>query len=229
VADTDTDEAPAIEGGTVQVTGFLTYAGEGFASVRTELSTGEEPTPPAVSNRAYLRNGLPAIYRDERDGDFGMRYIGALENVLDPIVAIIDGMPAHFDPGLAPLDILDLITAWLGIEYDESLPVKQMRKLVQNAAELGRRRGTRAGLEMALELNFPDLPLRIEDQGSVTWSTDPTAAVEAKPPAFVVYCDQAIPEARQASIARLIEEVKPVHVHYRLRVKAPKKPKPPES
>jgi phage tail-like protein len=225
VADTDTDEAPAVEGGTVHVTGFLTYAGEGFASVRTALSTGEEPTPPAVSNRAYLRNGLPAIYRDERDGDFGMRYIGALENVLDPIVAIIDGMPAHFDPGLAPLDILDLITAWLGIEYDESLPVAQMRKLVQHAAELGRRRGTRLGLEMALELNFPDLPLRIEDQGSVTWSTDPTAAVDAKPPAFVVYCDVAIPEARQASIARLIEEVKPVHVHYRLRVKAPKKPK----
>jgi phage tail-like protein len=226
----DTDEAEAVvEGGTVQVTGFLTYAGEGFASVRTELSTGEEPTPPTVSNRAYLRNGLPAIYRDDRDGDFGMRYVGALENVLDPIVALIDGLPAHFDPSLAPLDVLDLITAWLGIEYDESLPVAEMRKLVQHAAELGRRRGTRSGLEMALSLNFPDLPLRVEDQGGVTWSTDPAATGEAKPPSFVVYCDKAIPEDRQAAVARLIEEVKPVHVHYRLRVKAAKKPNPPES
>jgi phage tail-like protein len=226
----DTDEAEAVvEGGTVQVTGFLTYAGAGFASVRTELSTGDEDTPPTVSNRAYLRNGLPAIYRDERDGDFGMRYIGALENVLDPIVALIDGLPAHFNPGLAPLDVLDLITAWLGIEYDESLPVAQMRKLVQNAAELGRRRGTLAGLEMALSLNFPDLPLRIEDQGGVTWSTDPAAVTDAKPPSFVVYCDKPIAEERQAAVARLIEDVKPVHVHYRLRVKAPKKPKPPES
>jgi phage tail-like protein len=226
VSDTDEREA-VVEGATVQVTGFLTYAGQGFASVRTELSTGEEETPPAVSNRAYLRNGLPAIYRDERDGDFGMRFVGALENVLDPVVALIDGMPAHFDPGLAPLDILDLITAWLGLEYDESLPVLQMRKLVQHAAELGRRRGTRAGLELALSLNFPDLPLRIEDQGAVTWSTDPAAVADPKPPAFVVYCDTPIAEDRQAAIARLIEEVKPVHVHYRLRVKAAKKPKPP--
>jgi phage tail-like protein len=196
MGESEDDDGAPIDGGTVQVTGFLTYAGAGFASVRTELSTGEEETPPVVANRAYLRNGLPAIYRDERDGDFGMRFIGALENVLDPIVAMIDGMPAHFDPALAPLDVLDLITAWLGLEYDESLPVKQMRKLVQNAAELGRRRGTLSGLKMALELNFPDLPLRIEDQGEVTWSTDPSAAVDAKPPAFVVYCDKPIDEGR---------------------------------
>ena len=64
-----------------------------------------------ASTRAYLRNGLPALYQD---GDFGMRFVGALEELLDPIVAILDALPSHFDPNFAPPDILDLLAAWLG-------------------------------------------------------------------------------------------------------------------
>ena len=43
---------------------------------------------------------------------------------------------------------------------------------MRRAAELGRLRGTHAGVELALKLNFPDLPLRIEDGGRVLWSTE---------------------------------------------------------
>jgi hypothetical protein len=34
-----------------------------------------------------------------------------------------------------------------------------------------------------------------------------------------VYCDKPVPEATQAAIARCIDEFKPVHTSYRLRVK----------
>jgi phage tail-like protein len=208
-----------VEGGTVNVTGFLTYSGKGFASVRTAPSKGEQDAPPSASSRALLRTGLPAVYQES---SFGMRFVEALEGVLDPILAVLDGLPAHFDPRLAPVDVLDLITAWLGVDYDESQPTEQLRVLVRNAAELGRRRGTRSGLEMALRLNFPELPLRIDDQGEVTWSTDPAAPAPPRSGSFVVYCDQPVEEARLAAIARLIEQVKPVGVSYRLRVKRPK-------
>ena len=40
----------------------------------------------------------------------------------------------------------------------------------------------------------------------------------------MVYCDTPIPEKTQLAVARVIEQTKPVHVSYRLRVKAPKKP-----
>ena len=40
---------------------------------------------------------------------------------------------------------------------------------------------------------------------------------------FVVYCDKPVEENPQAAIARCIEQYKPVHTTYRLRVKAAKK------
>jgi phage tail-like protein len=198
-----------------------TFSGAGFGTLMLQLSAGTKETPPVASSRAYLRGGLPSVYQE---GDFGMRFIGALETMLDPIVAILDALPAHFDPDHAPHDILDLMAAWLGVDLDESQDLRHQREMVRRSAELGRRRGTVHGLELALELTFPDVPLRVEDQGGVRWTLDADAApADAPPPSFVVYCDKAVAEEVQAGIARCIEHWKPVHTTYRLRVKAPKK------
>jgi phage tail-like protein len=200
---------------------YRTFSGAGFGTLMVQLSAGAKETPPVASSRAYLREGLPAVYQD---GDFGMRFIGALETLLDPIVAVLDGLPAHFDPDHAPRDMLDLMAAWLGVDLDESQEIRYQREMVRRSAELGRRRGTVSGLELALELSFPEVPLRVEDQGGVVWTLDADGKpAEAPPPSFVVYCDKAVPEQTQAAIARCIEHWKPVHTTYRLRVKAPKK------
>jgi phage tail-like protein len=198
---------------------FKTFMGAGFGTMLVQLSAGAKETPTVASSRAYLRSGLPAIYQES---DFGMRFIGALEELLDPIVAVLDALPAHFDPDHAPRDILNLLSAWLGADIDESQDLKYQREMVRRAADLGRKRGTVSGLELALKLQFPDVPLRIEDQGGVKWSLD-QQPVEAPPPSFVVYCDKPIPEQVQAAVARCIEQHKPVGTAYRLRVKAPKK------
>ena len=198
---------------------FKTFMGAGFGTMLVRLAAGPKETPTVASSRAYLRSGLPAIYQES---DFGMRFIGALEELLDPIVAVLDGLPAHFDPDHAPRDILNLLAAWLGADLDESQDMRHQREMVRRAADLGRKRGTVSGLELALSLSFPDVPLRIEDQGGVRWSLD-QHPVEAPPPSFVVYCDKPIPEEVQAGVARCIEQHKPVGTAYRLRVKAPKK------
>jgi phage tail-like protein len=199
--------------------GFKTFIGAGFGTMMVQLAAGAKETPPVASSRAYLRGGLPAVYQDS---DFGMRFIGGLEELLDPIVAVLDALPAHFDPDHAPRDILSLIAGWLGVDLDESQDLRHQREMVRRSAELGRRRGTVSGLELALELAFPDVPLRIEDQGGVRWSLD-QRPVEAPPPSFVVYCDKPVGEDVQGRIARCIEQHKPVGTVYRLRVKAPKK------
>ena len=196
---------------------YKTFMGAGFGTLMVQLSSGSKETPPSASSRAYLRGSLPSVYQD---GDFGMRFVGALEEMLDPIVAVLDALPAHFDPDHAPRDVLDLMAAWLGVELDESQELAAQRLTVRRSAELGRRRGTVRGLELALELRFPDVPLRVEDEGGVRWTIDPKSKPEAAPkPSFVVYCDKPIPEATQAAIARCIDEFKPVHTSYRLRVK----------
>ena len=200
--------------------GFQTFVGAGFGTLLIQHSGGSKETPEVASSRALLRNGLPEIYREE---DFGMRFVTALERVLDPIVAVLDALPHHFDPDLAPRDVLSLMSAWLGVDLDESQPIATRRDTVRAAAELGRRRGTVSGLELALKLAFPKLPLRVEDEGGVVWSTDTSTTVENKPARFIVYCDKPIPEQTQAAVARCIEQHKPVHTTYRLRVKAAKK------
>jgi len=54
----------------------------------------------------------------------------------------------------------------------------------------------------------------------VRWTVDAKSTPEAAPkPSFVVYCDKPVPESTQAAIARCIDEFKPVHTTYRLRVK----------
>jgi phage tail-like protein len=199
---------------------YKTFTGAGFGTLMIQLSEGARPTPPVASSRAYLRGSLPAVYQD---GDFGMRFVGALEEMLDPIVAVLDALPAHFDPDLAPRDTLNLMAAWLGIELDESQALPRQRELVRRSAELGRRRGTVRGLQLALTLHFPDVPLRVEDQGSVRWTLDSGAAPQdAPPPSFVVYCDTPLPDTTQAAIARCIEHFKPVQATYRLRVRREK-------
>ncbi len=198
---------------------FVTFAGAGFGTIQIERATGSEPAPASVSGRRQLREHLPGIYGE---GDLGMRFVGALESLLDPLVAILDNLPEHFDPVYAPRDVLDLLTGWLGLEHDEARSGEERRRIVQMAPELMRRRGTKEGLELALRLAFPSVPLRVEDGGAVTWSVDLTEAEPAEPAAFVVYCDVALSAVRLAAVARLIEQAKPAHVGYRLRAKAPK-------
>jgi phage tail-like protein len=208
----------AIEG-TTEITGFITYTGEGFAVVRAAAEKGQQTNPTPVTNRRYLRSGLPEIYQEQ---DFAMRFVAALEGVLDPVVALLDTLPAHFDPELAPLDLLDLATKWLGLEHNEAQPAAQLRNVVRRTAELGRLRGTRAGIDMALQLNFPHLPLRVEDGGGVVVSTGGDLPAPS-PPSFVVYCDRTITQEEAAEVARVIEAMKPVHVGFRLRIKGPRR------
>lgn len=182
--------------------------------------------PPTVSVRRHLRNGVPDIYR--RDANAGrdeppplaMRFLHALEEVLDPIVATLDSLPAHLDVDLAPEHALAGLATWLGVDEVESLPASSRREAVRQAGALGRLRGTRAGLELALALFFPAVVLRIEDHGGVVVSADVDApAPPATAALFDVYCDQPLPPEMQMALARCIEQWKPVHAHYKLRVR----------
>jgi hypothetical protein len=85
---------------------------------------------------------------------------------------------------------------------------------------LSRLRGTRAGLELALALHFPRLPLRVEDGGGVAWSVGGPLPAPG-PASFVVLCDKPINRREATDVTRLIDAFKPAHVGYRLRIKDP--------
>src|SRR5215218_8802780 len=89
----------------------FTGSGFGTRTLRALDRAMEPTTPEVISRRGSLRHGLPAVYQDS---DFAMRFVGALEQVLDPIHATLDGLHHHLDPDHAPRGFLDLLCAWLG-------------------------------------------------------------------------------------------------------------------
>ncbi|HXD70932.1 MAG TPA: phage tail protein [Gaiellales bacterium] len=193
-----------------------------------ELADAEPP--PAASARRYLREHLPSIYTDPPGADPGVegftsRLIGSLERVLDPVVATLDCLPAQLSADTAPAPMLALMAGWLGLAEDERRSLADRRDEVRFASAIAQSRGTLPGIQLGLKTAFPSLPLRVEDGGGVTFSTDPAKEPAAGPREFVVYCDTPIPVERQAAVARAVDRLKPVNARYRLRVKSPPKPK----
>jgi hypothetical protein len=92
-----------------------------------------ESVPEVASAREYLRSGLPSIYRGK--GSFGMRFLRALERVLDRQVAIIDSLGAYLSPQLAPPEMVDAIAGWLGLALDDAPTEEVCRELPSNAGQ----------------------------------------------------------------------------------------------
>jgi phage tail-like protein len=171
--------------------------------------------PASASARRYLRRGLPGVYQDPPDGAaedaFAMRFLLGLEEVLDPIVAMLDLLPAHLDLELAPPEIVALVARWLGVELDGGLTDDAHRRLVRHATELCRARGTRRGLELTLELAFGRVGLEVREDGGATWSGEPGSR-SAAPATLTVVCPPSLTPAARAAVRRVVEEVRPAHV-----------------
>jgi len=202
--------------GTSLSNGHTTKRGFSTTNLRARLASTEAPS--VVSQRAYLRANMPSVYQD---GDFGLRFLESLEMSLDPIVATLDVLSRYFHSTLAPRDVLGLLASWVGLPVDESWPDDRLREALSRESEISRRRGTKAGLVLALEIAFPQLSLRVEDGGGVRFSSGGALPDRTEPPSFVVYCDEPISQDEAANVARVIESVKPAHVGYRLRIKGP--------
>jgi phage tail-like protein len=170
---------------------------------------GKGDVPPSASARAVLRRGLPAIYQDPGDG-FVMRFVEALEHVLDPLVAVIDCRAAYLAPDLAPEHMVAEMARWLGLEPEE-LPPGTARTMLANAAELARWRGTRKGIELALRCCFPDLPLQVHDGGGVLAPSEPDLRGDGWV-GLSVSCSVPFDAKQRARIDRVIEGQLPLQL-----------------
>ncbi|MGG8406262.1 phage tail protein, partial [Streptomyces sp. 12297] len=62
---------------------------------------------------------LPAVYAED---DTAQRITEALDEVLAPVLAVLDSLPAYFDPRLAPEDFGELLAAWVGADGPAAVP-----------------------------------------------------------------------------------------------------------
>lgn len=92
---------------------------------------------------------LPQIYREI---DFLGRFLQIFEATLEPDVQILTNLWAYLDPLTAPKGMLEFLAYWMGWQILPYLSLEQQRKLIRNALEIYRWRGTRRGLRLYLHL-----------------------------------------------------------------------------
>jgi phage tail-like protein len=101
---------------------------------------------------------LPRAFRGGEDGgDFLERYLELFDRQRATVSDQIDRVASLFDPRAVPArdgdgDFLGWLAGWVGMAFEEELPVARRRRLVREAAALYRRRGTADGVARFVSL-----------------------------------------------------------------------------
>lgn len=174
---------------------------------------------PGLATPHPLIDQLPAVYQEQ---EFLHRFLGALDEVLAPVLLVLDNLPAHLSVGTAPGDFLDWLGQWAAVEADPRLPEEQRREAVAAAVAQHRVRGTRHGLALAVRRATGVEP-EITENGATGWSSSPGTALPGTPgPAVTVRLRVPRPERfDRAALEELVAAEVPAHVRYRVEILPP--------
>ncbi|WP_307815607.1 phage tail protein [Streptomyces sp. 7-21] len=161
---------------------------------------------------------LPAVFADD---DLAQRFVAGLDEVLAPILNVLDCLDAYFTPALAPLDFARWLGTWVGAETDGTEPEERLRAAVGAAAYLHRIRGTRRGLSEAVRLAFGVAP-EITESGGADWSPRPLGPIPGEPrPRLHVLLRLPDPKpSDQHRLDALVAAARPAHMPYTVQVTA---------
>lgn len=147
---------------------------------------------------------LPSIYGEE---PFLGQFLMIFDSLWLPLEQQIGQLYAYFDPRLAPSEFLQWLATWVDLVLDENWPEDRRRALIHAAPSLYRRRGTAGALRDYLHIYMNSEPQIIEN------------GPEGSPFHFTVIFRVPDPAAvDQDRIKRIINEEKPAHTTYTLRV-----------
>lgn len=188
------------------------------------------------SESQFLKQ-LPSIYQQALDDwqeaeglvdvtPFFSRYLSGFEDFYSPLSKTVDAMDRLFGPFSTPPDFLLWLGSWVCARFDSNWPEIKRRKLVADAVELYRYRGTKRGLSHFIELYTGFVPT-IDDQpvsgmklGKEAKLGKPGVKLGDIPPhCFVVTV--AVPDPKlinQEILHEIIRYEKPAHTAYALRV-----------
>ncbi|GHC56042.1 phage tail protein [Streptomyces flavofungini] len=171
-----------------------------------------------LGSSAPLGMMLPAVFADD---DLAQRFVGGIDDVLAPILNVLDCLDSYFDPALTPIDFAQWLSTWVGAETDGTEPEARLRAAVAAAAVLHRVRGTRRGLSEAVRLAFGAEP-EITESGGATWSARPRGPVPGAPRPHL-HVTLRLPDPTPADTHRLdtlVAAARPAHMPYTVTVTA---------
>ena len=171
---------------------------------------------PGLLSPYPLGPALPALYQDDA---FAQDFLGALDEVLAPVVSTLDNLTAYLDPKLAPDDFLGWLSGWVGMALDETWDEGRRREAIARAVDLYRMRGTAAGLAAQVEIQTGGA-VEIIENGATAWSVDAGGELPGSAEPQVVV-RVAVPDPKGVDAARLdalVTAAKPAHVMHRIEV-----------
>jgi len=124
---------------------------------------------PGLASPYPIGETLPSVFRDD---SFTQRWCSAMDDVIAPIIATLDSLPAYLDPATSPEDLLPWLAGWMGIVLDGHQSAERQRELVQIRVELLQWRGTARGVRAAVRALFEMEPELAESGGTTTETID---------------------------------------------------------
>jgi len=180
-------------------------------SVNGTTSNGTMPNGTTQNGATKIRssqNGQPTLYggRDD-ENNFMSRYLAIFESVLLPLEWTADGFDLFLHPATAPAGFLPWLASWFDLTFDQTWSEEKRRELLKKAYFLFSRRGTKAALNIILQIYIGQEPT-IDDEGK-----------KLAPHTFTVSLPVTEKEFERELIERIINEFKPAHTKYELKFK----------
>ncbi|WP_405605942.1 phage tail protein [Streptomyces sp. NBC_01410] len=171
-----------------------------------------------LKSSAPLGEMLPAVFADDY---LAQHFVAGLDEVVAPILNVLDCLDSYFTPALAPVDFTRWLGGWVGAETDGTEPEDRLRAAVSAAAYLHRVRGTRRGLAEAIRLTFGVEP-EISESGAAEWNSRPLGPVpgERRPRLHVALRLPAPTPADEHRLDSLVAAARPAHMPYTVQVTA---------
>ena len=174
------------------------------------LATEGIPSPYAFAEL------LPAIFQED---EFARRFVAGFDDVLSPLVAVLDNIAAYFDPRLAPSDFVSMLAGWVGVELDETWNDDARRELVARAVALLKLQGTVEGLRQLVEI-YTGVSPEIDEGGACVASEEPTGAIPGRAGAPLVVRVRVADATTidRIRLDRLVAAAKPAHIRHEVEV-----------
>jgi phage tail-like protein len=181
----------------------------------------EEDLGEAALRAAYKE----APGQEYQEPPFFGRLLTGFEDAAEPVHTLVGHLDEFFGAMSAPPDFLPWLATWVGLALDENWPQLKKRRLIREAAELYRWRGTRRGLERYLEIYTGVVP-RIQDQpfsgmrlgkGALLGRETTVGHIAAHTFRVTLVLEDGA-AVDEATVRAIIESHKPAHTAYELRI-----------
>lgn len=163
-----------------------------------------------------IADTLPSLLREDA---FAQSLCAGLDEVLAPVLLSLDAFPAYLDLTTTPEDMLPWLAQWLGVVVDPSQELDLQRGLLRSAGELHATRGTRRGIELAVEAAL-GMPVEVVETGGASWSATPGGDLpgESQPAVVVIVRPRPGQQADPDRVEAAVKSNKPAHVQHRVQI-----------